>query len=116
MHQVHMEVQDIELRGASFDLVQHGQVCGKIGFQRRSIEADRLISNRDKTRFRARIGRGEQCDLMPQLYERIAEVRDCPFRAAIQLRRYSFIQRSNLRDSHVSVYIWTSVGPSEHHW
>jgi hypothetical protein len=109
MHQVHMEVQDIKLRGPSFDLVQHGQVCGKIGFQRCNIEADRLISYRDKTRFRARIGGGEQGDLVPQLHQGIAEVRDGPFRAAIQLRRHSFIQRSNLRDSHVSACRWTSV-------
>ena len=58
----------------------------------------------------------EQGDLMPQLHQRIAEVRDNPFRAAIQLRRHSFIQRSNLRDSHVSVYMGTFVSPSEQHW
>ena len=55
MQQVDVEMQHVELVRALAHLVQHREVRGDVGFERRRIEADRLIAHRREPRGGPRI-------------------------------------------------------------
>jgi hypothetical protein len=95
-----MEMQKIKFVPAQMELVQHGQVSGKVRLQQRRIKPDGLIAHGNQRRagigFRAR----EQRDLMAQLHKRVAQVRDDAFGAAIQFRRHRLVEGRDLSDFH----------------
>ena len=88
-------------RSRSFDLVQHGQVRGEVGFQRRGSSRIACSRTAHQPRLGACIGRGEQRDLVAEIAQRIAQVRDDSLRAAIELRRYGFVERGDLGNFHI---------------
>jgi hypothetical protein len=45
MHHVEMKVQYVEVSGPAFDVAQHREVRGELGFQQRPVEANRLIAD-----------------------------------------------------------------------
>ena len=100
MQQVDVEVQDVELAAARAHFVQHREMCGDIGLERRGVEPDRLVAHRCEPRPRPRVAACEQRDVVAERHQRFGEVRDDPFGPAVKARRHRLAQRGDLRDLH----------------
>src|SRR4051794_10213904 len=100
MDQVEMEVDNVEFVPSAMNLVQHRHVRGEIRLEIAGIEPDRLITAGHQRGLGPCLRAGEQGHLVAELHERVREVRDNPFRAAIESRRHGLVQRGNLGDPH----------------
>ena len=100
---VGVEVDDVELVGAVQNFAQHRQVGGEIGFQRRRIQADGLITHRHQAGLGLGVGAGEKGHVVAQIDQGVGQMRHHTLRTAIQLGRHGLIQRGDLRDFHGDV-------------
>ena len=99
---VDVEVQHVELIHAAPHIEQHAHVRGEVRLEDGGIQADRLVAHRHQLGARLCFGRCEQRDIVAGVHQCIGEPGHHPFRAAVQFRRYRFIERGDLRDFQVA--------------
>ncbi len=99
---VGVEVQHVKLVHAASDLVQHGQVCGQVGLQRRGVQPDRLVAHGRQARLGGGISAGKQGHVMSEIDQSVAQVGDHSFRTAIEFGRDRFIEGGNLSNLHAN--------------
>ena len=97
---VRMEMEDVELIGASTHLGQHRHMSRQIGFQRHGIQADRLIPDGYQTRSRPGLGGREQGDLVAKIDQGVGKVGHHALGPPVKARRNGFIEGGNLRNFH----------------
>jgi hypothetical protein len=100
MDHVGMKVDDVELIHAVQNFAQHRQVGGEVGLQRRGVEADSLVANRDQARPGLGVSAGEQGDIVAQIHQGVRQMRHDALGSSIQLRRDGLVKRGDLRDLH----------------
>ena len=98
MDEIDVEVQDVELERVLADVVEHGQVRGQVGLERRRIEPDCLIALGDEARRGARLGAREEGHIVTEIDKRVGEVRDDSLRASVETRRHRLVERSDERN------------------
>ncbi len=98
MDHVGVEVDEVELARAATHLVQHGHVGGEIGLQGRGIEPDGLVTDRRQPGPGLGFRAGEQSDVVSQVHQGVAQVRDHALGAPVELRRNRFVERGDLSD------------------
>ncbi len=101
-----MEVQHVEVVGAAPHLVQHREVCGNVGFERRRIEAYGLLAHRHEARRRLCLSTCEQRDVVPLVHQRIGEVGHDALGSAVETRRNRFGEGGDLRDAQRTAKDW----------
>jgi hypothetical protein len=100
MHQIDMEMQQVELVGAAAHVVQHRQVRGQIGFERMRVQPEGARTRRDQFGARAAVPAGEDRDLVSQIDQCIGQVSHDAFCASVEAGRDRFIQRCDMSDTH----------------
>src|SRR4029453_4782515 len=94
-----MKVQDIKTVLAAENLLQHREkTC--VWITDRPVQAQRTRTDRYKLFFRFRPPACEKCHIMTKADKLLGEERHNALSPPIQPRRYSFTQRSYLRDTH----------------
>ena len=83
MNEIDMEMKKVKCVPAQMELVQHGQVSGKVRLQQGRIKPDGLIAHGNQRRAGIGVRARKQRDLMPQLHKSVAQVRNDAFGAAI---------------------------------
>src|SRR5712671_1930808 len=99
---VRVEMDDIEIIGAACHAMQHHQMLGE-RIPALGIQPKRPLAARPQRRFGLRISAGEQGHLVSLPNELLREIRHHPLGSAIKLRWTALVERSNLRNSHLSV-------------
>ena len=94
-----MEVQDVELVGETVDLF-HQQHMRRQRVADGLVEAQGLRPDRNQLRPGDGIAAGEQGHVVPHGHEFFGQERDNPLRAAIEFRRYRFMKRCDLSNTH----------------
>ena len=100
MHQVDVEVQDVELVASLVQLVQHREMGREIGLERGGIEPDGLVSHRHERGFGLRFGTGKQRHLVAEFDQGVGEMGDDPFGAAVKAGRDGLVERCDLGNPH----------------
>ena len=95
-----MKVDHIELGGAAAHFGELVQMGRKIRLQRRRVEANGLVAHRQQGGQRARLGAGEQGDLVAEADQSVGQVGHHPLRSPVEARRHGFIEGRNLGDTH----------------
>ena len=96
MQDVGVKVNDVELVPALAHVLKHREVRGRLRLDRIGIEAQRRIAPRDEPGVRRRVRAREQRDVVPELDQRVREIRDDALRAAVALRGHRFRERRDL--------------------
>src|SRR5438128_7276634 len=99
MHEVDVKMKNVELLFARADVGQHRKVSGDVGLEWRRVESERLIASRYQSSLRAGIGAREQRDLVAQIDQSIRQMGHYAFGAAVQMRRYRFVERRDMRNA-----------------
>src|ERR1700756_1072216 len=99
MQIVDMEVQDVETSSTLANLVEQQHLVGN-GIPDVRIESQGPRRAGDQLSGRDRVSACKQCDLVPLPDQLLGQIIHDPLRAAVEPWRYTFEQRSNLRDPH----------------
>ena len=97
-----VKMDDVELIGALHHLLEHEHVRGEM-IPAHRVQPERSSAPWHKCGRRLGIPAGEERHVMPQPYEFIRQKRYNSFGPAIQFRRNTLTQRSDLRNSHLSL-------------
>ena len=92
-------MNDVEISFPAPDPIKHHQVIDKRIFDP-VIAPERHLTTRLQGCSSARIAAGKQCHLVPLPDQLFGQVGDDTLATAIEPRRTTFVQRSDLRDSH----------------
>ena len=95
MQKIDVEVKNIELAGASANVMKHRKVCCDVASQRRRIEAQRTTAAWNELRSSLRIATREQRYMVALCYERFSENGDDAFGSTVQARRHRLAKWSN---------------------
>ena len=108
MKLIHMEMQQIELRGHAADFIEHNHGVGNVVPHGR-IESKGLLTAWDKSCAGKGITAGEQSDIVPLFDELLGEIGDDPFRAAVEPGRHAFDERRYLGNFHIQTTVCSAV-------
>ena len=100
MHQVDVEMQDVELVTSLVQLVQHREMGREIGVEGAGIEPDGLVAHRHERGPGPRLGTGKQRHLVAELDQGVGEMGDDPLGAAVESGRDGLVQRCDLGNPH----------------
>jgi hypothetical protein len=92
VHEIDMEVHDVELVGTQTHLVEHREMRGNLRFELRGVKTDRAIASHDEPGAGARIAARKERHVVAEIDERIGEVCNNSLGAAVESRRYRFDQ------------------------
>ena len=98
LQQIHVEMDHIEFLRAPSHLVQHRKVSGDVGLERRRVQTDCVLADRNQLRVRPCVAAGEQRHVVSELHQRVGKVGDNPLGASIEFWRDGFDQRGDLGD------------------
>ena len=99
MQVIGVTMNDVEISCPAPDPIEHHQVIDKRILDP-VIAPERHLAARLQRRRRAGIATGEQCHLVSLPNQLFGQVGDDTLATTIEPRRTTFVQRSDLRDSH----------------
>ena len=99
VHEVGMEVEDVELAGLPLDLFKHHDVEGDVVADI-WVKPQRLAAHWDQVCPCSGTPAGKQGDLVSLPDELICQIGDHTFGASVKTGRHAFDEGSNLRDLH----------------
>ena len=104
--EVDVEVQHVEVVGAAPHLVQHRQMRGDVGLERRRVESYGLLAHRHEERRRLGFRAREQRDVVSLIHQGIGEVGHDALGSTVKARRNRFGKRGDLRDAQRAAEDW----------